>query len=319
MIEVRGLEKRFGAVTALSGISFDVEAGETFAFLGPNGSGKTTTLKCLAGLVIPSVGQIRINGIDLASKPVACRAAISYLPQRVAFPEQVTAREVLDFYRRLRNLPSDRVEAALERCAFGDAADRLVSEFSGGMMQRLGIAVAILADAPILLLDEPTANLDPEGGAGFRTFLAALKELGKTIVFSSHVLSDVEILADRVAILVGGRLRAVETIAALRNDLNTQSLLQVQLRNTNKRFIAVATAAGGSSAGCSTGGLTISAPPEERYRILRALQEAGAEITSFSTVEPSLEDIYMRYIHEDPFDLCPSDCGGLREPVAAAG
>ena len=194
MIEVRGLEKRFGSVTALDGISFGVDPGETFALLGPNGSGKTTTLKCLAGLVIPSMGQIRINGIDLSSKPVACRAAIGYLPQRVAFPEQVTAREVLDFYRRLRNLPLGRVEAALERCAFGDAADRLVSEFSGGMIQRLGIAVAILADAPILLLDEPTASLDPEGAAGFRAFLASVKELGKTIVFSSHVLSDVNLL-----------------------------------------------------------------------------------------------------------------------------
>jgi ABC-type multidrug transport system ATPase subunit len=319
MIEVRGLEKRFGGVTALDGISFGVDPGETFAFLGPNGSGKTTALKCLAGLVIPSAGQIRINGIDLSSKPVACKAAISYLPQRVAFPEQVSAREVLDFYRRLRHLPVGRVEVALEQCAFGDAADRMVSEFSCGMMQRLGIAVAVLADAPILLLDEPTASLDPEGAAAFRAFLASLKELGKTIVFSSHVLSDVNLLADRVAILVSGRLRAVKTIAALRNDLNTQSLLEVHLRNTNKRFCAVATAAGGSGVRCSAGGLTISALPGERYRILRALEGAGAEIVSFSTAEPSLEDIYLRYIHEDPFDLSAADRPGLREPVAAAG
>jgi len=324
MIEVRGLQKRFASVTALDGISFDVQRGQTFALLGPNGSGKTTTLKCLAGLVIASKGQIRINGIDVARDPVACRSAFSYLPQRVAFPEQVTAREVLEFYRRLRKLPPDRVEAALQRCAFGRNADRLVSEFSGGMMQRLGIAVAILADAPILLLDEPTASLDPEGAAEFRNFLASLKELGKTIVFSSHVLSDVDHLADRVAILVGGHLRAVETIAALRNFRNTQSLLQVRLRNTNKRFCAIAAAAGGSAVRCSTDGLTISALPADRYRILCAIEKAGAEINSFSTVEPSLEDIYLRYIHEDASDLSraglsPDDDGELREPVAAAG
>ena len=319
MIEVRGLEKRFGSVTALAAVSFDVQAGETFALLGPNGSGKTTALKCLAGLVIPSYGEIRINGSDIARNPVTSRSAISYLPQRVAFPEQVTAREVLDFYRRLRHLPPGRVEAALERCSFGDAADRLVSEFSGGMMQRLGIAVAVMADASILLLDEPTASLDPEGAAEFRAFLASLKDLGKTIVFSSHVLSDVNLLADRVAILVGGQLRAVATIAALRNDLNAQSLLQVRLGNANQRFCAVAIAAGGSSVHCSTDGLTISALPAHRYRILCALEEAGAEIDGFSTVEPSLEDIYLRYIHEDPFDVSRAGHGGLRRPVAAAG
>ncbi len=319
MIEVRSLEKWFGRVKALDSVSFDVGAGETFALLGPNGSGKTTTLKCLAGLTLPSAGQIHINGVDLRGQPAGARAAISYLPQRVAFPEQVTARETLEFYRRLRNLPPIRVEAALERCAFGDAADRLVSEFSGGMMQRLGIAVAMLADAPVLLLDEPTASLDPEGAAGFRGFLGALKDLRKTILFSSHVLSDVDLLADRVAILVGGRLRAVESIGALRNELNIQSLLRVELRNMNKHFIAVATAAGGSCAGSSTGGLTIAALPEKRYRILRALEEAGAEIISFSTAEPSLEDIYLRFMHEDPFDLSPAVRRELREPAAAAG
>jgi ABC-type multidrug transport system ATPase subunit len=319
MIGVCGLGKRFGGVTALDGVSFDVDPGETFALLGPNGSGKTTMLKCLAGLVNPSAGQIRINGTDLARNPVASRAAISYLPQRVAFPDQVTAREMLDFYGRLRNLPPNRVEVALERCAFGDAADRMVSEFSGGMMQRLGIAVAFLADAPILLLDEPTASLDPESASDFRAFLASLKEMGKTIVFSSHVLSDVELLADRVAILVSGRLRAVETIVALRNDLNAQSLLQVRLGNLSKMFCAVATAAGGVAVRYTTDGLTISALPADRYRILCALEQAGAEISSFSIVEPSLQDIYLRYIHEDPFDQSPADHGGLREPLTAAG
>lgn len=319
MIEVRNLSKRFGGFTALQNISFQVEKGETFALLGPNGSGKTTMLKCLAGLTIPSGGAIRLNGIDLARNPTPARTAISYLPQHVAFPEQVTAREVLEFYRRLRHSSPRSLAAALDCCALGDAADRLVSEFSGGMLQRLGMAVAVLADAPILLLDEPTASLDPEAAASLRAFLALLKGQGKTILLSSHVLSDVDLLADRLAILVGGQIRVVESISALRGELNALALLDVQLANTNKRFCAVASSAGAGTVRLSANGLTIAARPEDRPGIVRALQAAGAEIVSFSTIEPSLEDIYLRYIHEDPGGQPSADCGRLREPLAAAG
>ena len=319
MIEVRGLQKDFGRITALDSVSFEVQRGEAFALLGPNGSGKTTTLKCLAGLTVPTAGQIFINGIDLACQPIAAKTLFSYLPQHVAFPEQITAREVLQFYRRLRNLPPDRIQAALDQCGLADAANRVVSEFSGGMRQRLGIAVAVLADAPILLLDEPTASLDPEGAAALRSFIAQLKERGKTILFSSHVLSDVECLADRVAILVGGRIRVIESIATLRGDLNSRSVLRVQLRNTNQRYCTVAGHAGGDGVYCSTEGLTMSAAPSQRFNILRALEASGAEIAGFSTAEPTLEDIYLRYIHEDPADLAPACRGELREPASAAG
>jgi len=319
MIRVQQIGKRFKKIAALDGVSFEIARGETFALLGPNGSGKTTLLKCLAGLIRPSNGEVRINGIDPAREPIAAAAAFSYLPQRVAFPEQITGREVLEFYCRLRKVPLSRINIALEHCAIGQAADRLVSEFSGGMMQRLGIAVALLADAPILLLDEPAASLDPESAAGLRTLLASLKESGKTIVFSSHVLSDVDRLADRVAILVSGRLRAVETMDAIRAHLNTEAVLHIRLNNLHKRFCDVAIAAGGEHAQCSTDGLAIAARPSLRPRILHSLEEAGADIVSFATSEPSLEDVYLRYIHEDPADLSSGDPGRLREPAAAAG
>lgn len=319
MIEVSSLSKRFGDFAALDGISFDVAKGETFALLGRNGSGKTTALKCLAGLALPTGGDIRVNGVDLRCNPDAAKSAISYLPQHVAFPEQVTAREVLDLYRRLRRAPAASVDAALVQCALHDAADRLVSEFSGGMRQRLGIAVAILANAPILLLDEPTASLDPEAAVGFRALLASLKDQGKTILFSSHVLSDVGLLADRLAILVSGRIRVIESITALREELNALAVLDVWLSNTNKRFCGIAVAAGAASVGLSPSGLAIVARAEERATILRALEQAGAEVVSFSTVEPSLEDIYLRYIHEDPADRPAGSARELRQPLAAAG
>jgi Cu-processing system ATP-binding protein len=221
VLEVRNLRKQFRRVVAVDEVSFQMRRGETLALLGPNGSGKSTILRCIAGLMIPTTGTISIEGASPASP--AARRLFSYLPQRVTFPENLTAREVLEFYCRLRRLPLHRIEEVLAEAGI---PDRPVVEFSGGMVQRLGIAVAMLADAPLLILDEPTASLDPAGAIEFREYLMSLKGRGKTIIFTSHVLSDVEALADRVAILVDGRLVAVEEIGTLRRRLSRRLTLE---------------------------------------------------------------------------------------------
>jgi ABC-type multidrug transport system ATPase subunit len=212
VIRIENLRKHFREHVALDGISFHIEPGECFALLGPNGSGKSTALKCLAGLVLPSSGSMSIGGFDVAKNGRAARALMSYLPQQVSFPDHLRAREVLDFYARLRSVPAARVDRVIEMSGCTEFARRFVTELSGGMQQRLAIAVACLPDAPLLLLDEPTASLDPESAAGFRRLLAGLKGAGKTIVFATHVLTDIEHLADRIAILVDGRLLAVKTL-----------------------------------------------------------------------------------------------------------
>lgn len=216
MIHVEHLTKRYGKFTAVNDISFTTKEGEVFAFLGPNGSGKTTTMKSLVGLNVPTSGRVQVNNLDVQQYPKATRQFMSYLPQRVVFPENQTAREVMRFYCRLRKLPLARADEALERARFNGFADKLVSEFSGGMIQRLGLAVVTLPDAPILLLDEPTANLDPQGVKRFREFILNQKESGKTIIFSTHLLQEAEQLADRVGIFVSGRLVAQESIETLR-------------------------------------------------------------------------------------------------------
>ncbi len=218
MIEVRNLIKRFGDFVAVNGVSFDIREGESFALLGPNGSGKSTILKCLAGLTTPTSGEIRISGFDTQEKPRESRRLFSYLPQRVGFHDCLTAREVLEFYCRLRKLPSTRIDKVLHGSEFdfNGFCEKRVAELSGGMKQKLGLAVASLPDAPILLLDEPTVSLDPAGAIAFRQFLKGLKAKGKTIVFTSHMLADVEALADRVAILVDGKLVALESVEAIR-------------------------------------------------------------------------------------------------------
>jgi Cu-processing system ATP-binding protein len=229
-IEVQNVTKRFGDFTALNDLSFTVEQGETIALLGPNGSGKTTSLKCLVGLTIPTSGKISIGGHDLRTHARQAKQLISYLPQRVAFPDQLTAREVLQFYCCLRRLPQQRIEETLAtpNFHFNGFSDRAVSQFSGGMLQRLGLAVACLPNAPVLVLDEPTSSLDPDGAIQFRQFLVSLKHQGKTIVFSSHVLNDIMQLADWVAILVGGRLVTLQPVSVLREELMRTSRMSIE-------------------------------------------------------------------------------------------
>ena len=215
MIEVSHLSKSFERTKAVRDVSFTVREGEVFAFLGPNGSGKSTTLKCIVGLSLPDRGSIRISGIDIRREPRAARQVISYLPQRVVFPDSLTAREILMFHARLRGVAPAVVNAVLEKARFVAGADRPAGTFSGGMTQRLGLAVVALPDASVLLLDEPTANLDPHGVRRFREFIVQQKEAGKTIIFSTHLLAEAEQLADRVGIFVGGRLVAEESVESL--------------------------------------------------------------------------------------------------------
>ena len=225
MIEVRNLTKKFNAFTAVDGVSFQTSEGETFALLGPNGSGKSTVLRCLAGLSVPTTGEIFIGGLNASQKSREARRLFSYLPQRLGFHECLTAKEVLEFYCRLRKLPETRIEETLHQSEFNfnGFCEKRIGELSGGMVQRLGLAVACLPDAPILLLDEPTVSLDPAGAIAFRKFLKGLKQRGKTIVFTSHVLADVEELADRVAILVEGKLVAIESIENLRVHIKNRN------------------------------------------------------------------------------------------------
>lgn len=301
MIEVNHLTKRYGSFTAVDDVSFKVEEGETFALLGPNGSGKTTTLKCLTGLSVPTAGEIKIKGLDLWRNAREAKQMISFLPQRLSFYENLTAREVMRFYCDLRKLPAGRIDDVMHNAHFdfNGFSHKPVGELSGGMIQRLGLAVACLPDSPILLLDEPTVSLDPEGAIRFREFLALLKAQGKTIVFSSHVLADVERLADRVAILVNGKLVAIESIEALREELMRRCRMRIVLGNPDGRWIETAREAGANEAVLEGDSLLVTSPAEARMEVLRALDASGGQIARFATEELALEDIYLGYIHAE--------------------
>jgi Cu-processing system ATP-binding protein len=298
MIQVQSLTKRYGDFTALDNVSFTVKKGETFALLGPNGSGKSTTLKCIVGLIIPESGKIQIGSFKAQDRKA--KALMSYMPQRISFPECLTAREVMEFYSHLRKISSRRINQLFDESSFhfNGFADRTVSEFSGGMIQRLGLAVTCLPDSPILVLDEPTISLDPEGAIHFRNFLKELKASGKTILFSSHMLADVEQLADKVAIMVAGKIVAMESINSLRDSISNSNKILISIQNPQAKWIEIACHAGASNATLSGNILALNSKSEERYSILRELERAGAVIESLTTQDLSLEDIYMRYLHE---------------------
>jgi ABC-2 type transport system ATP-binding protein len=207
-LAVRGLAKRYGAVHALNGVDFDVGEGELVGLLGPNGAGKSTLVKIAVGLVRPSAGEVRVAGARAGSR--AARRGLGYLAELFRFPGWYTADEVLQLHQRLAGSSGGASERTrlLELVALAEAANRRVDGMSKGMQQRLGLAQALVGDPPVLLLDEPTSALDPVGRRTVRLLLEELRGRGVSVLLNSHLLSEVELVCDRVAIMLGGELVA---------------------------------------------------------------------------------------------------------------
>ena len=301
MIQLQGLTKQFGAFVAVNNVSFEVVPGEILALIGPNGSGKSTIMKCIAGLIAPSHGEILVDGNPVARQK---RDWLSYLPQKVNFSENLTGREVISFYARLRKLAPEFSQRALALSNLNGFGNRSVSQYSAGMVQRLGIAVALMPETKVLVLDEPTASLDPDAVQQFGKFLTAARSRGQAIIVSSHALAEVEALADRVAILVRGRLVACESIRYFRDWITQHALLRITLAEATPSLCEIARQEGAVSAEISGSELLVTAPADDRWRILRAINGRGAQIRRFSTEGPSLESLYLRYTREGSVGHC---------------
>ena len=229
MIRYRAFTKRYNGRTAVDALTLEVPEGSVVALLGPNGSGKTTSIKAAAGLVRPDSGEVLLGAGRVNALDPRARLACSYLPQHVSFPEALTGREVVDFYRRLRGAPGDATDRVLKFASLNGAGSRPVGTYSGGMVQRLGLAVATLGTTEALLLDEPTAALDPDGLCAFYGLVEARRRSGGTVFFSSHQMGDIERLADRVAVIVAGRLVAEFTERELAARLADRGVMRVRL------------------------------------------------------------------------------------------
>jgi ABC-2 type transport system ATP-binding protein len=261
-------------VRAVDGVSFDVEENEIFGFLGPNGAGKTTTLKMLMGLIFPTGGAGYLFGKKVPD--VDAKRRLGFLPENPYFYDYLSGEELLDFVGRLFSLNSSerhrRARVLLERVGLGAAGDRPLRKYSKGMLQRLGIAQALINEPELVVLDEPMSGLDPIGRKEIRDLIAELKKEGRTILFSTHILSDVELLCDRVGIVVGGRLRDSGPL---------DKLLSPKLLGTEV---------------VADGQLIRLGPDADVNAELSRLLAAGKKVSSVTPRRESLEDLFVREV-----------------------
>src|SRR5437764_11159036 len=301
-IEILGLEKiykvgfwRKQTRRALHPLHLTVENGEIFGFLGPNGAGKTTTLKMLMGLVFPSAGTARILGMQLDDPRM--KAQIGFLPEQPYFYDYLTARELLHYYGRLSGMDakqlSPKVVAALNRVGLSESADVQLRKFSKGMLQRAGIAQAILHDPKVVFLDEPMSGLDPMGRREVRKLIEELKSEGKTVFFSTHILSDAEALCDRVAIIHLGRLRGVGAVEELTAGVSAQ----VEIVWAGP---AIPKAIDSLGAECHLAGDMVRAvlARDTQDAVLESLRRDGLRLISVTPMRVSIEVYFFKMIGE---------------------
>jgi Cu-processing system ATP-binding protein len=297
VILFRSFTKRYASHRAVAGLDLEVGQGEVLALLGPNGSGKTTTLKAAAGLVHPTAGEVLVGDPARPATEAAAREVLSFLPQRVSFPESLSGREVLEFYRALRCVAPSRVDEVLRFAALNGSGSRAVGQYSGGMVQRLGLAVAMLPDARVVLLDEPTAALDPDGLSAFYGLVTRRRSEGKTVLFTSHHLGDAERLADRFAILVEGRLVALLTARELQDRLARRGVLRLRLATRPKGLLAEVHGLAPEAAWAHDE-LVVPCAAASRPAVLDLVRRAGAEIRGLTAEEGRLDVLYRELVGE---------------------
>ena len=298
-IELDGVEKSFGDVRALRGVDLEVAEGEIFGFLGPNGAGKSTTINVLLDFIRPDAGSVRVLGRDARADSVAVRERTGVLPEGFDVYDRLTAREHLQFAIDSKEAADDPYPL-LERVGLADDAGRKAGGFSTGMRQRLALAMALVGDPDLLVLDEPSSGLDPNGARELRDIVESEAADGTTVFFSSHILGQVEAVCDRVGIIREGELVAVDTIEGLRENVGGGSTLVVEVDavpdDAEHRLKSLE---GVSDVTVDGTTLRITCEDDVKMDAVQELEAAGADVSDFSTEEAPLEDLFAAYTEDD--------------------
>lgn len=306
VISARGLSKRYGRQTAVESLDLEIAPGEIFGMLGPNGSGKTTTILMLLGLTDPSAGEVSVVGLDPRRQPLSVKRQVGYLPDTVGFYDDMSGRENLGYAASLmgfsRREAQPAIAQALERVGLRDAGGRRVGAYSRGMRQRLGLAELLLKSPQVAILDEPTLGLDPEAAAWFLETIRGLQEEGMTVLLSSHLLAKVQTVCDRVGLFHRGRMVMCGTLGELSDHvLGVSARIDLELAPggySAATIDALSAVPGVQQVTRIDSGLRVEAQDDVRGALVKAAVAAGGEVRGIALRRPDLEEIYRRYFEK---------------------
>ena len=311
IIETKGLTKKYGEKTAVDHLDLSILRGEVFGLLGPNGAGKTTTTLMLTGLTEPTEGTAFIGGLDCIRCPMEVKEIVGYMPDNVGFYGDMTGRENLRFTASLNGLPrelaEERIDALLEKTGLAYAGDQRVGTYSRGMRQRLGVADVLMKDPKVIIMDEPTLGIDPEG---MRQLLELIRELARkenrTLLISSHQLYQIQQICDRVGLFVDGRLMACGTVEELAEQTREDDryLTELQVTSGDERLVEILkNVEGVLSVGRQGGRYIVGSRQEMGSALAQAALSSGYTLVSLRPCGNDLDEIYRRYFekagHED--------------------
>ncbi|ELY79519.1 ABC transporter ATP-binding protein [Natrinema gari] len=296
-ITVDNLTKSFGQTLALDDLSFQVEEGEVFGFLGPNGAGKSTTINIVLDFARPTSGDVSVLGMDAQQHSRAIRHRTGVLPEGVDLYDRLTARQHLEFAIQSKNADTEP-ERLLERVGLVDAIDKKAGGYSKGMAQRLMLAMALVGEPDLLILDEPSTGLDPNGAREMRKIVREENERGATVFFSSHIMEQVEAVCDRVGILRDGEMVAVDSVEGLRDSVEGGTTLRVTVDRIDDDALQAVRSlpdVGDATVEDRTPPTIVVTVDGSKTAVLSTLEDRGIEVRDFSTTEASLDDVFQSY------------------------